>query len=105
MRRIYYRTVRNNRIRLLGKVLGNDNLKNGELDGKRLCFIPYDDIGEDSGFSFDGLTALWGTEAYSLGVGKDLPKEELKALEENNARVIAPNGFFPWYFWKEAEND
>ena len=37
----YYRTVRNNRIRLLGQRLCCKNLKNGELDGRRLCFIPY----------------------------------------------------------------
>lgn len=99
--RIYYRTIKNNRVKILGKVLGNKELKRGELDGKRFCFMPYDNIG-NSGFSFDGLTALWGTETYSLGVQKGLSEEELKILGEESYRVLAPNGFLNWCFWKEV---
>ena len=69
MRNLYYRTVKRNRIKLLGKVLRNEQLNNGELDGKRFCFIPYADIG-NTGFDSDGLTALWGTQDYSLEIGR-----------------------------------
>ena len=55
----YYRTVRDNRIRLLGRRIHCKNLKNGELDGQRLCFIPYAGKVKPS-FSTTGLTALWG---------------------------------------------
>lgn len=102
MRRVYYRTVKSNQVQILGKTLGNENLRNGELDDKRFCFIPYKDCG-NSGFSFDGLTALWGTRAYSLAVQEGLSEKVLKNLEKENNRILAPEGFFNWYFWKEVK--
>ena len=96
--RIYYRTVRNNRVRIRGKILTCANLTKGELDGKRFGFIPYDNRG-DTGFSADGLTALWGTERASKEIYKISGGE---ALEESD-RLLAPDGYFRWYWWKERE--
>jgi hypothetical protein len=100
MKRIYYRTVRNNRIRLRGKILTNENL-NGELDGKRFCFIPYKDIAPNSGFSFNGLTALWGTEAYSMALNKE-SEETIDRLSEEDGKILAPDGHIRWYFWEQV---
>ena len=102
MSRLYYRTLRNNQILLLGKRLGNENLKNGELDGKRFCFIPYKDIAPNSGFSFNGLTALWGTEAYSRALNKE-SEEIIDKLSDEDGRILAPDGHIRWYFWQELE--
>jgi hypothetical protein len=104
MRRIYYRTVRNNRIKLLGKILGNENLKNGELDGKRFCFIPYKDYAPNSGFSFNGLTALWGTEAYSKALNKET-EGAIDSLSDEDGRILAPDGKIRWYFWTEIKEE
>ena len=98
MRRIYYRTIRNNQIKLLGRKLSTPELTNNELDGIRCCFMPYP--GEEK----EGLTALWGTEKLSIA----LRKVELAGLteignlpewEEDN-RTLAPDGFKRWYFWR-----
>ena len=97
MRRTYYRTVHNNRIKLLGKILGNENLKNGQLDGKRFCFIPY------SGFSFTGLAALWGTEAYSKALDKE-SEEVIAKISDEDGKILAPDGYIRWYFWKEVSS-
>ena len=102
MRRINYRTVRNNRIRLFGKILGNENLKNGEIDGKRFCFIPYESYGVNTGFSFNGLTALWGTEAYSKALNKET-EEVIDRLSDEDGEILAPDGHIRWYFWNEVE--
>ena len=90
MRRSYYRTVKNNQVRILGKTLGNDDLKNGELDGVRCLFRLYTIGGE---WLDDCLTALWGTEAYA--------KEFLTYKED--CEILAPDGFLYWYFWKEIK--
>ena len=100
MRRLYYRTVKDNKIKLLGKTLSNVNLKNGELDGKRFCFIPYSG---ETGFAKDGLTALWGTERLSKALRKDVTGEELKLLTTEHNKILAPDGYFNWYFWKEVK--
>jgi len=102
MRHTYYRTVKNNQIKLLGKVLGNENLKNGELDGKRFCFIPYKSYGANTGFSLNGLTALWGTEAYSRALNRET-EEVLDRLDEEEGKILAPDGYLRWYFWKEVD--
>ena len=104
MKRIYYRTVKNNRIRLLGKTLGNEYLKNGELDGKRFCFIPYKSYGANTGFDFNGLTALWGTEAYSKALNKE-PEEVIDMLSDESGKILAPDGHIRWYFWTEIKED
>ena len=101
MRRIYYRTVKNNRVHILGKILGNENLRNGELDGKRLCFIMYLDI-PDSGWFKDGLVALWGTEATSKALNKGVSDKIVNEMIEEDGKLLAPNGNFSWYFWREV---
>jgi len=101
MRRIYYRTVKRNRIKLLGKVLRNEQLNNGELDGKRFCFIPHNSIG-NTGFDSDGLTALWRTQDYSLAVQKNLPEKELAIIGREDRRILAPDGVYRWDEWCES---
>jgi len=94
MRQVYYRTVRNNKVKLLGKVLSCPNLQGGELDGKRLCFVPYDE------FDAGGLAQLWGTEklAKVLETGTD---EEFRNSFDESVKLLAPDGHFRWTFWKE----
>ena len=104
MRRIYYRTVKNNHVRILGKILGNENLRNGELDGKRLCFIIYLGI-PDSGWLKDGLAALWGTEATSKALNKGVENRIVEEMIEEDGKLLAPNGYFSWYFWREVSVD
>ena len=94
MKRLYYRTVKNNQIRLLGRTLGNESLRNGELDGRRFCFIPY--VGASLP---DGLTALWGTEACSKALNHE-SEEVIRKLYNESNRITAPDGKFAWYFWK-----
>ena len=96
----YYRTVRDNRIRLLGRRLYCKNLKNGELDGQRLCFIPYAGKVKPS-FSTTGLTALWGTEKRSRALNAGYSGEKMKTIIEEEGRILAPGGSFEWYFWEE----
>ena len=102
MRRIYYRTVKNNQIRLLGRILVNRNLNNSELDGKRFCFIPYADLSSDSGFNHNGLTALWGTEAYSKALNKE-PMEVIKKLADESDKILSPDGYLGWYLWEDIK--
>lgn len=105
MSRIYYRMIRNNQVRLLGKTLYNKELSNGCLDGQRFCFIPY------SPFYETGLTALWGTEKLSRKLREaneqKLAEEEmhrfLQPFEEENEKILAPDGFFRWNFWRMRE--
>ena len=105
MVRGYYRTVKNNQIHLLGKVLSNKDLSGGQLDGQRFYFMPY--FGE-TGFTKDGLTALWGTERLSKAIGKankeNLSGEQLatflKPSQVEDSKILTPDGFFRWYFWK-----
>ena len=96
--RIHYRTIKNNRVKLLGKVLSHPELKHGELDGVRCCFIPY--FGR---FDIDGLTSLWGTEKLSRAVRNNgITKEGIAVLSMKENRILAPDGYFRWYFWSEA---
>jgi len=94
MRKIYYRTVKNNRIKLLGKTWCSENLQNGELDGRRLCFLTYTDDND--------LAMLWGTEA-AVNALQGTEEEALRAKCESD-KIIAPDGYFRWMFWKE-DND
>ena len=96
----YYRTVRNNRIQLLGRRLCCKNLKNRELDGLRFCFIPYAGKVNPS-FYTTGLTALWGTEKVSRALNSGYSEEEMKTLREKEEQILAPSGSYNWYFWKE----
>lgn len=98
MSRVYYRTVKNNKIKLRGKILGNNELQKGELDGMRFCFFPYKDRGERSGFSFDGLTALWGTERLDKAEPGTMEEKE---AQQKNDKILAPDGHYRWYFWNE----
>ena len=103
----YYRTVRNNTIKLCGKTLGNKDLKNGELDGQRFYFRPY-----YRAFEEDGLTALWGTERHQRAVNKavkdGLGVEEmdnfLTPFDDEDKKILAPGGFAYWYFWEEVKD-
>ena len=103
MRRLYYRTVRNNQILLLGKKLNNPKLNNGELDGLRFCFMPY-----PRAFEENGLTALWGTEllsralheAWKKGLSAEEQDKFLELLGEEDNKLLAPDGFERWYFWE-----
>ena len=96
----YYRTVRDNRIRLLGRRIHCKNLKKGELDGQRLCFIPYAGKVKPS-FSTTGLTALWGTEKVSRALNAGCSEEEMKTLLKEEKQILAPSGSYNWYFWEE----
>ena len=103
MDRIYYRTVKKNRVKILGKILGNKSLKNGELDGKRFCFIIYNGH-PDSEWSKNGLTALRGTEALSRAVNKGFSEEELASVYDEDRKILTPSGFLNWYFWEEIKD-
>ena len=97
MSRVYYRTVKDNRIRLLGKTLGCEALSGGQLDGKRFAFIPY-------AHCPDGLTSLWGTEEMSrllctLGEGDE---DRVHSLWNEDLKILAPDGYIRWGFWKEV---
>ena len=92
MSRAYFRTVRYNRISLRGKVLTCKGL-NGELDGYRFCFIPYDNRP-------DCLTALWGT--VNLYRNLHVGAEEWKTLWDKDEAILAPTGEQKWYFWEEV---
>ena len=100
MRSLYYRTVKRNRIKLLGKVLRCEKLNNGELDGKRFCFIPYNGTW-NTRFASDGLTALWGTERFSKALNTE-PRNVVMQLEEESNGILAPDGVYRWYFWCES---
>ena len=103
MERIFYRTVKGNQIKLLGKRLGHPDLCNGELDGKRFCFIPYQTFRED------GITCLWGTEEYSkaiqrvhrYGADEEAMNRFLEPFAKRNESLLAPQGYYRWYFWRE----
>ena len=106
MSRIYYRTIRDNQIRLLGKTLYNECLLNGQLDGMRFSFIPY-----FSEFEISGLTCLWGTEEYSKEVSKavkmNLDETEfniyLEPYDTKDKEILAPDGYLHWYFWRKKD--
>ena len=108
MKRGYYRTVRNNTIKLCGKTLGNKDLKNGELNGQRFFFRPY-----PGAFEKDGLTALWGTErcaragnkAVKDGLGEEEMDNFLKPFDDEDKKILAPDGFAYWYFWEEVKDE
>ena len=115
MRRMYYRTVKNNQVRILGKRLSNPNLNNGELDGLKFCFIIYNSF-PNSGWFKDGLTCLWGTERLSKAIRAPeaenaipemLSKGQRELIEayEGDKTILSPNGFLNWYFWKEVKDD
>lgn len=95
--RVYYRTVKDNKVKLNGHTLECDNLKQGELDGKRFAFIPYPHT-----FIKDYATVLWGTEEYSLSLGKEISEEELEELGEASDLILSPDGRIRWYFWQEV---
>jgi len=97
------RTVRNNRVRVLGKVLGTAELRNGELDGQRFVFMPYRDIGANSGFGFNGATYLWGTEQQCRRLHNFQSVEEDKRLCDLDLLILAPDGVFRWQFWHEVK--
>lgn len=114
MGRPYYRTVKNNQIKLLGRVLGCEHLKNGELDGKRFAFHPYFGRWGEDGFRKEdnnGLTALWGSEEYSLAVNRsrfsNMTEDEwdafIKPYDDDDKEVLAPDGYLRWYFWKDIK--
>jgi len=103
VKRLHYRTVRNNRIKLLGKVLCCEYLSNGELDGKRFTFIIY----RGESWEREGLTCLWGTEALGKLVnmpGIDLESKEIVQLDKEDGILLAPDGFLNWYWWEEEKN-
>ena len=100
MGRSFYRTVKNNRVSLLGRRLCCKELRNGELDGRRFSFIPYPGKVKPS-FDTTGLTALWGTEEVSHALNAGCPEKEMKTLREKEKQLLAPDGTYRWYFWEE----
>ena len=111
MKRLNYRTIKSNRILFYGKVLVCKDLQHGELDGQRCVFIPYER-------REDGLTCLWGTAAlqHTLSqldwndrwarnyenyddIDPDRKAKEAAAWDANDA-ILAPDGYFRWYFWR-----
>ena len=97
------RTVRNNRVRILGKTLCTSELQNGELDGQKLAFMPYRDIGANSGFQFNGITYLWGTERQYRTMRKSNSAEEDNRWYDLDIHILAPDGVFRWQFWHEVK--
>ena len=104
MRRLYYRTVKNNQVKIMGKTLHCKNLSNGELDGKRFTFIIY----RGESWKKEGLTCLWGTEALGKLVntpGIDFESKESVQLDKEDGILLAPDGFLNWYWWEEENHD
>ena len=105
IRRGYYRTVRNNTVRILGKTLHCKNLNKGELDGKRFYFKIYKHGREQSPWNQEGLAYLWGTEAYAKAVNKGASKKMLAELYKEDGKLLAPNGYLDWYWWTEKHEE
>jgi len=104
MKRTYYRTVKNNRVRILGKELFCQHLQKHELDGRRFCFIIYNNIPGEGWFK-DGLTCLWGTEAYAKAMNKQIPETDRVILVSEEERILAPDGSYSWYWWAEDNKE
>ena len=98
MKRLHYRTIKDNQVRILGKTLHCSNLKHGELDGKRFAFIIY------SGIEWEkrGLTCLWGTEAFAKAANAG--ELEAEKLSREDGKLLAPDGYLRWYWWQSEED-
>lgn len=99
MRRICYRTIRGNKVKILGKILRCKKLTKGELDGKRFAFVVYLDEHWDK----RGLACLWGTERLAKTRENRISADEFEKLFWEDDKLLAPNGYFNWYWWEALQ--
>lgn len=95
MRYYHIRTVKNNRILLLGKVMYCPNLKNGELDGMRFAFRPL--FCSRDQYDFDEAELEFTERLYRV-LDKSTEEEYEEASRENR-ELLWEKANFKWKRW------